>query len=597
MSAARMGVAKNSDEGMLLDIFKRFYFSSVFAIICSCMGSIVGNIVIGNELGEQKLAVVSLVLPLYYVFATVGNLTGIGGSTLCAKRIGQNDTVGCRRVFTATYLLTVGLCALFSLLFLLLLPQLIALLGTPEALRADVEAYARIMVLGGVFIAGIYIAFNMLRLDDKPLATTLTFLIMVGVTVLLDFALVRFGVVGVSIANITGSAAAALFGVFFIVKKSTTLGFVKMSARAFWTTCTQILKIGSPGATENASILLKSYLLNRLIVAMVGSAALSSLSVVNSVNSFSLSITVGCAGALVPLLSVFSAEHDTVSMRRVVSAAMRLSLVLLVAFGAAVFVFAPQVARLFGIVDSASEAAKAVRLFALSLPLALAANILIYLHLANSHTALSNVLTLFHSLVWAVGSAFLLMKGFGETGLWLSFAACEAATLLTAVLLHRLARRRNPDLSPVLLIDTKYEKQGSSIALCIPDTEEGIAESMRQLELFCERNQLPPKQRMLITLSMDEMVHLAVCYSTRESKRHIISLRVLIGPDVLVMRLRYDGKRFNPIAYYEEKKGNAQDVDALLALDDMLGMKLVTDTCDTVDYRTTFGITPLTVLI
>lgn len=597
MSRAKRIAARNSDEGMLLDIFRKYYFSSVFAIICSCMGSIVGNIVIGNALGEQKLAVVSLVLPLYYVFATVGNLAGIGGSALCAKQIGQNDREGCRRTFTATYLLTVGLCALFSLLFLLLLPRLIVLLGTPEALQADVMAYARVMVLGGMFIAGIYLSFNMLRLDDKPVATTLTFVLMVVVTVLLDFILVRFDMTGISIANIAGSAAAALFGVIFIVKKSTTLGFVKMSGKEFGSACAQILKVGSPGATENASILVKSYLLNRLIVAMIGSAALSSLSVVNSVNSFSQSITVGCAGALVPLLSVFSAERDTVSMRRIIRVAMRVSLVLLVVFAAVVFVFAPQVARLFGIVEGAAEAAKAVRLFALSLPLALAANVLLYLHLANSHTALANVLTLFHSLIWAIASAFLLMKGLGETGLWLSFAACEAATLLTAALLHFLARRRNPDLSPILLIDTKYEKSGASIALSLPDTEEGIADALQQLEAFGEQNELPPKRQMLITLSMDEMMHLAMQYSTCESKRHIISLRVLINPGVLVLRLRYDGKKFNPIAYYEEKKSDTQDIDAMLALADMLGMKLVTDTCDVVDYRATFGINNLTVII
>lgn len=594
---ARRIIAQNSDEGMLFDIFKRFYLSSVFAIICSCMGSIVGNIVIGNSLGEQKLAVISLVLPLYYVFATIGNLAGIGGSALCAKQIGLNDREACKKTFTAAYGMTAALCALFSLLFLLLLPQLIGLLGTPEALRADVEAYARIQVLGGVFIAGIYLAFNMLRLDDKPIATTLTFVIMVAVTVLLDFVLVRFDIAGISVANVAGAAGATLFGLFYLMKNSETLGFVKISPKEFLTSCGQILKVGSPGATENASILVKSYLLNRLIVAFVGSTALSSLSVVNSVNSFSLSITVGCAGALVPLLSVFSAERDTVSMRRVVRSAMRLSLVLLALFGVAVFVFSPQVVRLFGIVEGADGAARAVRLFALSLPLALAANVIIYLHLANSHTGLSNILTLFHSLIWAVGCALLLMKGFGETGLWLSFAACEAATLLTAALLHWLARRKNPNLSPLLLIDTKYEKTGSSIALCFPDTEEGISGALQQLEAFCEKNELPPKRQMLITLSMDEMMHLAVRYSTCESRRHVISLRVLINPDVLVMRLRYDGKKFNPIAYYEEKKNDTNDVDAMLALVDMLGMKLVTDTCDVVDYRSTFGVNNLTVII
>ena len=586
-----------SDEGMLRRVFGRYYFSSMLAILCSCIGSIVGNIVVGNTLGGEKLAVMSLVLPVYYVFATVGNLAGIGGSALCGTLVGQRRMEDCKKAFTATYILTVGLCVLFSIAFLLLLPVLIPLLGTPAELTEDVRSYAVIMIVGGTFTAGMYLSFNFLRMDGKGVATTATFGIMAGLNVVLDILLAPMGVAGVSLATSVGAASATVFGIVML-RKSETLCFVRLDRRELLSFSGQVFRIGSPGATENASILLKSYFFNQMIVAMVGAGALSSLSVVNSVNSIAQAITVGCAGALVPLVSVFSAERDTVSIRRTVKSSVTVSMLILAGFMAVVMVFAPTIARLFGMADGSGETVLALRLFCLSLPLSLLSNVIIYLHLSNEHTAIANVLTALRCLGYIVGAAFLLMKLTGEVGLWLSFLACDALTLATAAVLHFFARRKNPDLTGVLLLDGKYEKNGACFAICTDDSNEGIAHAIEDLQKFCDQHEeISPKRAMLITLSMDEMCHMAAEFSTCHSQNHLISIRVLLHQDVLILRLRYDGDCFNPIEYYEQKKNDMTDLDAMLELADCLGIKMVIDACDVVDYRTTFGINNLTILL
>ena len=63
---------------------------------------------------------------------------------------------------------------------------------------------------------------------------------------------------------------------------------------------------------------------------------------------------------------------------------------------------------------------------------------------------------------------------------------------------------------------------------------------------------------------MDEMLHMASKYSTSKSNNHVISIRVLISPTVLVLRLRYEGAVFNPVSYYENNKKDAKDIDAML---------------------------------
>lgn len=580
----------------------KYFASSILAIVFGNIGQIVGNIIIGNTVGESKLAVMSLVLPIYYVFATIGNLTGIGGSALCAKLVGSDRIADCKRAYTVTYIITLASSIFFSVLFLLFMPEVVYALGTSKELYRDVMDYAVVMTIGGVFTACVYLSFNFLRLDGKSLSTTLTFVIMGVLNIVFNFVLtatIKMGVMGISVATSIGAAAASLFGPVIIAKNSESLGFVKVSFNEIKRYSLSILKIGSPGATENISILLKNYLLNRIIVGIVGSMALSSLSVLNSINSFATAIVVGCAGTLVPFIGVFSAEKDILSIKRTVKTSCKACLFVLLVFVCIVFIFAPYVSKLFGVqsADGLAMTAKAIRYFCISLILSVFTTLLIYLHLANGHTAISNILTVLKNFAFLVLSALILLKTVGSDGLGISFIACEVLTLAAAAVIHFVAVRKDKNLSYLLLLPTDVEKNGKSVAICVMDNEEEMSGAIDEITDFCMENELDKKQKMLITLSIDEMLHAIAEHSTKDSKIHLISARILLHNGVTVMRIRYNGKKFNPIEYYESRKKDANDLDAMLELEDSIGIKMIVDACDVVDYRTTFGLNNLTMLL
>lgn len=588
---------KLTDRNILKNVFSRFFISSMLAIICGCIGSIVGSIVIGNYLSEDLLGILSLALPVYYVFATIGNLLGIGGSTYCAKLIGERRYIDCKKVFTITYILNFAVCILFSVALIIFLPQTVKLLGTPSNLEADMYQYCFYKVIGGCFTAGVYLSFNFLRLDGRTAETTFTFIIMGVVNIVLDFVLVPFmGTRGAAIADISGQAVATIFGIIVILIKSNLLGFCKIPRKEFFPFIGNVIKIGSPGATENISILLKSYVFNQITVVMIGHGVLKTLSVINSINSFSLAFTSGCAGALIPLVGVFTAERDNVSIRRLVKSALLTTMYMIVPFMAAVYIFAPNIAAVFGISENASDTILAIRLFIISIPFALLSNSLIYFHLANKHTFLANVLTLLRWFGFAVSTAFLLMNYFGFVGLWISFTITDIITLITAIIIQFFIKRKNKDLSLILLLDTKFEKNGSSFAEVTPDDDESISAMIDKLNDFCRNNDFTRKRSMLIRLALDEMARLAAKYSTVHSKSHIISIRVLVCSDILIMRLRYEGDIFNPIEYYENLHADKNNIEAMLELEDFLGVKMLVDLCEIVDYKATFGLNNLTVI-
>ncbi len=581
----------------------KYFVSSILAITCGNMGQIVGNIIIGNSVGEDKLAIMSLVLPIYYVFATIGNLTGIGGSALCAKLIGKGRVEDCKKAYTATYIITVGMCVTFSVIFIAFLPKIVYLLGSSRALYDDVYKYSFVMILGGVFTAGVYLSFNFLRLDGKAIATTLTFVIMGVINIAFDFILtsvVDLGVLGISIATSMGAAAATVFGPIMISVNSDQLGFKKLSVSELKKFTKSIFEIGSPGATENISILFKNYFLNLIVVAFIGTAALSSLSVLNSINTFATAIIVGCAGTLVPFVGVFSSERDYTGIRRTMESTCFACCIMILIFCGFVFGFAPFVSKLFGVrsVAGVEMTTTAIRYFCVSLFLSIFTNMLIYLHLSNNHTVLSNIITVMRNFAFLILAALVLLKYIGQDGLGLAFLVCEACTLLAAVIMHGIVVLKDKSLTFTLLLPKEDQNKYQYIAICTLDTEEEIAGALDAISEFCASAEIERKQKMLINLSMDEMLHSIAEHSTKDSKIHLISTRILVRDGVIVMRIRYNGKKFNPIDYYESKKKSGDNtLEDMLDLDDSMGIKMIIDVCEVVDYRTTFGLNNLMMLL
>ena len=171
-------------------------------------------------------------------------------------------------------------------------------------------------------------------------------------------------------------------------------------------------------------------------------------------------------------------------------------------------------------------------------------------------------------------------------------------------------RRRHPELRGPLLLDRRYEEDGRSIAFSVPTATDEILNASQQISAFCEENELDPERSMLISLSLEEMLMSIKEHCFPEEETQTFSIRILLTPGEqperpdIVLRIRCGGMPFNPIEYYERHQARqpAQDpmdeLDELLeGLDDSLGIAMIVAAAPVVDYKTTFGVNNLTVLL
>ena len=324
-------------------------------------------------------------------------------------------------------------------------------------------------------------------------------------------------------------------------------------------------------------------------------------------SNLSLVLINGLTQTTGPFVGVFTSERDGTSLRQIEVQAVRMGLALIVPAAALLALLAAPFCRLFGISDAQTLAlaVPAVRLFALSLPAAMLSSVAMNYYLSAGRTWLANLLTVCRAYLFPVLCARLL-AAWGLAGVWLSFTAGELLAWLTLAAALAIFLRRHRGLRGVLLLERRYE-EGRFISFSVRTELSEVLDASQRISAFCEENELDTRLSMLIPLSIEEMLVsiLEHCFPDRSDQD--VNVRILIAPGggeepTVLLRIRCSGEPFNPIGYYERRRAESADeadeLDSLLnGLDDSLGIAMIVSSAKVVDYKTTFGVNNLTVIL
>jgi Na+-driven multidrug efflux pump len=566
-----------SEISFIRKIYDKSMFASVLGLVGSNAGQIVGTMIAGNRLSSESLSVIGLALPIYYAFCVLGAVIGVGGTVISSKRIGERNYEQAKGILTLCLLFTVLFGIVFGGIIFIFAEPLAIWLGATPAILPDVVAYIRIMAIGGLGIMLIYPPYNFLRLDGKNFAVPIVFFTVAIINIVLDFVLIEtMGVAGIALATVIASGAGGLLGTYLLLFKSQNFGFAKPAEVK---NVLDIFISGSPGAMEYFGILLCSLVLNKYLSDQFGSDALGMYKIVDSLNNVALCIIWGISGALVSFAGVFFAERDTQSLRQLLKLAFKRGLIATLLLTILCEIFAAQTATIFG----TREAANAIRIFCLSLPMSMINNIIVYIYLSNKRVKLANILLLVKLFAGVVLFGILFSEVFGEIGIWHGFWTAELLTFICAIILSNLVRRKNNNLSPLFLINLSSEKNGAYTAFSVLNTNESISACTEGVSNFTEDNGISPKKTMQISLALEELL----VVSNEHSKPSNTNVRILIYDDLIIIRLRCIGKKFNPLEYAQNYEDDM----------DVMGIKMVLKFSISLDYQETFGVNNTTIVL
>lgn len=575
-------------------LIARHVGASILAMLGAMAGSLANSALAGIFFGAPGLAVMSVVMPFYFLFSVIGSLVGVGGATAAAYSLGRDDTIGADGAFSLSVWLCLGLSFLLGASGSLCLQDMLYVFGATPEIHGAAYDYGFVYIWGGVGTALFYLPFNFLRLAGRLRLIINLFLGLAVLNIALDLFFIQIlalGIAGIAWGTVTASIFVSLVGLFYLLRGESAFHFVRQWN---WRLALRLMQLGSPAASNNLLTFFRLILLNRLLLATAGEVGLAAFSVVTALENFSLIVLSGLAQGTASFISVLTREFDTVSVRRIERDAHIMGFVLVGLMAAVIWLFPAEIASLFGLSGMVlAEASEAAYIFAFSLLPSVCCYLMFFYYQAAGFTGLANVLVVFRSFIFILLPAWLLAPVFGLSGIWWSFTIASLSPFIFMLLVKPFYARRG--YAGFLLQDLAAERMGKYLSFSVKADTEAIVTKMDELEEFCEKNGLNGKETMLVHMSMEEMLLSIKEHSCRDSKAMLDGRVLLIkkeGKSTIVLRIRNTGKMFNPLEYY----GRLQKTDPL-ALQDALGIAMVLKAADVIHYKTTFGINNLMVLI
>ena len=340
------------------DVFEKMpvpkaYMKLAMPVMMSSVLMLVYNMVdmywIARTGDTNLVAGVSLCAPVFTFMIAVGDIFGLGGSSLISRLLGggRTDDAGRLSVFSFLGSVIFG-CVIAAVLFLLRVPML-GLLGANEGTLRYASSYYSWIVLGAPFIIFSLVPTNLLRTEGFAVGAMTGSVMGSVINMILDPVFIftfGMGAGGAAAATVIGNICADLFYIWFVLKKSKVLSLNPEGFRISRFELKQILGIGIPSSITNIMQSIAVILMNNSLLPY-GNDKIAAMGIVSKVVMIVIMIMVAFSFGGQPLYGYLYGAGNKERMKEVIRFAYMLVCGLGLVLSIVLFMSAPAVISLF----------------------------------------------------------------------------------------------------------------------------------------------------------------------------------------------------------------------------------------------------------
>ncbi len=411
----------------------RFTLSPIVMMVFTSIYGVVDGLFVSNFVGKTPFAAINLIMPFVMLTGGIGFMVGTGGTALVSKNLGEGENELARKHFTMMVMFDVLLGAVITAVGVAVMPPVARLFKATPEMMDDCVTYGRIMVAftPSFMLQTLFHSFCIAA--ERPnlglIATVAAGLTNMALDALF-IAVFKWGVVGAAVATgLAQCVGAAIPLIFFIKKGRTQLWFVRT-----WIKWKVILKACANGASEllssiSSSIVGMAY--NWQLMRFAGENGVAAYGVLMYVNFIFIAMFIGYSVGSAPIIGFNFGAKNRSELKNM----LKKSTVLLLSAGVFMAVLAellaPVLAGIFVSYDKQlyDMTVGAFRIFSLSFLIA-GMNIFISsFFTALNNGAVSAAVSFLRTLVFQLGTVFLIPLIFGLDGIWIAIVAAEALAL------------------------------------------------------------------------------------------------------------------------------------------------------------------------
>ena len=604
--------AQTENSELIKRTFGKYLAMSILITLSATLGMMIDNVIAGNLLGSGAVAAIGMSLSVFMLFSGCAGILETGAVALCARALGNRDADRVNVLFSVSLAAALAVGAVLSAGGVAGAGALATMLGAASGeLHADTAAYLSGICSGAFAIVLLQLLMGFTRLDNAP---QLGIVAIVGMSVcdvvfnLVAVCVFDLGLRGMGLATALAYCVAVGLCCTHFLSKDNTLHLVNPVPHVGQ--LAGVLKTGLPDSLTRATVMVRTFTFNWLLLTVASAGAVAALSMLSSVNSFASSVTIGVGQTATLLCGIFFGEEDRGALKATLRTGMRMGLVLSCALCAVVFAFAPQVVGLFGLEgDAEAFGVVAVRAFILCVPIDLINQLFVNYYQGTGNVRAASAIAVGQSGLFAVLFALGTVWFWGATAVWTSFLVGEAVTLalqliVACVLWRRRVAKGAADGAPEAAADARERASLLDKMMYLPETFQqdwrawrafscdpdiaSVAACSQQVAAWCEAQGIDGRRSYLVPLAVEEMAANAVEHGFAKTKHPAIDVKLILKRDgTLVLRMRDNGAAFNPM-----------DLD-LSAADpcSAVGIRMLRQGVREVEYQNTVGLNNVVVTL
>lgn len=421
----------------------------VFSMVVTLVYNMVDTFFVAGTQNASLVAGVSQCTPLFMLMLALGDIFGLGGSSLISRLFGQKDDETARNVSGFCFYAAI-VCGLIVtvLMFAFQGPVLRVLGATSDTLKYASQYYFWI-ALGAPLIILSLTPSNIIRTEGLAMQSMIASVAGSILNIVLDpifiFTL-GMGAGGAALATVLGYVLSDVLLVCYILRKSRHLTVSIRHARVARKFVTSVFVIGIPASLTN---LMQSYnimVLNRHLISY-GPKAVAAMGITMKVNMIIMMILVGFAFGAQPLIGYAYGAGNRSRLRAVI----RFDLLVEVGFSAVasvvVIVLAPQLIGMF--MNDASVVAYGtgmLRWFTLTTPFCGIVLVLTTCFIAMGKAVPSFVLSISRQGVIFTIVILITAACFGYDGIICAQPVADFLTAVVGIFMYAAARKSDQTL-------------------------------------------------------------------------------------------------------------------------------------------------------
>lgn len=321
---------------------------SVFGKLIMLLYNLADTWFIASTDNANIVAGVALVSPVFMIMIALGDIFGVGGSSIISRLMGQRQKEDIRRTSVLCFYGAFILGILFATLLLLLKAPLLTLLGTDTNTYSHASDYYTYIALGAPFILACNTPMNLLRAEGLTTASMIGLIAGSITNIILDPIFILgfdMGAAGAAIATVIANIVSLAVYSFFYKKAD----WISIHYKYFHPNSDDIkniISVGIPAALNNVMNSFAMAVTNRALVPF-GNDTIAAWSIAGRCTMISTMLLVSCSFSSLPLIGYTYGRKNYKRLKKILKFVYTFVIALSLISALIMAVFAPNLISVF----------------------------------------------------------------------------------------------------------------------------------------------------------------------------------------------------------------------------------------------------------